>query len=87
MTKEEHEKVERFRNAVDRFLTSASNPGRAAAVVHDNTPGSPYHDLVLAKIDVDAMLWTLPVRVLVDPTCRLTPCTSLAGRSLSRTSR
>jgi hypothetical protein len=48
--------VSRFRNAVDAFLTSASNPGRAAAVLHDNTPGSPYHELVMAKIEVDAML-------------------------------
>lgn len=57
MTKEEQDKVLAFRNAVERFLTSASNPGRASAVVHDNTPGSPYHDLVMAKIEVDAMLW------------------------------
>jgi len=72
MTQDEQDKVRGFRNAVDRFLTSASNPGRASAVVHDNTPGSPYHDLVMAKIEVDAMLWDrtiggLPVRVLVDP--------------------
>jgi hypothetical protein len=50
------DKVRAFRDAVARFLTSASNPGRAAAVVHDNTPGSPYSDLVLAMMEIDAML-------------------------------
>jgi len=56
ITRTSKEIVRAFRNAVDRFLTSASNPGRAAAVVHDNTPGSPYHDLVMAKIEIDAVL-------------------------------
>ena len=70
MTKDEQDKVREFRNAVDRFLTSAGNPGRASAVVHDNTPGSPYHDLVMTKMEVDAMLWELPFRVVVDPKMR-----------------
>lgn len=60
MTKDEHAKVQAFRNAVDALLTSASNPGRAAAVINENSPGSPYHDLVMAKIEVDAMLWDQP---------------------------
>ena len=60
MTKDEQQKVREFRNAVDRFLTSASNPGRASAVIHDNTPGSPYHELVMAKIEVDALLSDRP---------------------------
>jgi hypothetical protein len=63
MTKDEQSKVKEFRDAVERFLTSASNPGRAAAVIDDNTPGSPYDDLVRAKIEVDAMLWEIPERV------------------------
>jgi hypothetical protein len=57
VTKDEQDKVRAFRDTVDRFLTSASNPGRASAVVSDNTSGSPYHDLVMAKMEVDAMLW------------------------------
>lgn len=56
MTKDEQDKVRAFRDAVDRFLTSASNPGRASAVIHDNTAGSAYHDLVMAKMEVDAMV-------------------------------
>lgn len=64
MTNDEQAKVEAFRNAVDRFLTSAGNPGRASAVVSDNTPGSPYHDLVMAKIEVDALLWPNTIQVL-----------------------
>lgn len=60
MNNDEQDKARAFRNAVERFLTSASNPGRATTVVNDNTPGSPYHDLVMAKIDVDAMLWDAP---------------------------
>jgi hypothetical protein len=56
VTKDEQDRVRVFRDTVGRFLTSASNPGRAAAVIHDNTPGSPYSDLVLAMMEVDAML-------------------------------
>ena len=60
MTKDEQDKVRTFRNAVDSFLTSASNPGMAAQVVHDNRPGSPYHELVIAKMEIDSMLWDKP---------------------------
>jgi hypothetical protein len=67
--------VRRFRNAVDAFLTSASNPGRAAAVLHDNTPGSPYHELVMAKIEIDAMLDApaQPPRAIADLAKRVLP--------------
>jgi hypothetical protein len=73
MTHEEYEIVLNFRNALDRMLTSASNPGRASAVLSDNTPGSSYHEMIMAKIAVDALLWDKPtvgglsIRVLSDP--------------------
>jgi hypothetical protein len=73
MTHEEYKIVQDFRDALERMLTSASNPGRASAVLSDNTPGSPYHEMVMAKIAVDALLWHRPtvcglsMRVLSDP--------------------
>lgn len=60
MTKDEYDKVLKFRNAVDYMMTSASNPGRASAVIHDNSPGSPRSEMILAKMEVDAMLWDKP---------------------------
>lgn len=66
MTKDEQDKVRAFRNAVDRFLTSASNPGRASAVVSDHATGSPYDDLVMAKIEVDFMLSAAPPTRTID---------------------
>ncbi len=59
MTPEEHKIIQAYRDAVGRLLTSASNPGRAAAVLSDNTPGSAYDEVVMAGQEVDALLWMM----------------------------
>lgn len=55
LTKNQLDIVKGYRDAVGRFMTSASNPG-GRELAFRNEPGAPYHEMILAQYAVDALL-------------------------------